>query len=147
MSPPQLAIALPLPILNPMPVKGKGRPKGALGNTTRLTNTRRDPSAWELPLSSAPAVLQGPKASAFQLSIVRSGPSSTAVAIARLASGHQDPYIPGTRRERVYMQGMSSVYQTDSTVDASIVAEGVIGRDVISGVEVYTQDAEFELDE
>ena len=103
-----------------MLVKGKGRPKGALGNTTnvassRPTNTRRDPSAWELPSSSAPAVLQ---ASAFQPSVVHSGLSSTATAMARLASGHHEP---GTLPESVYMHGMSSVYQTDSTVDATVV--------------------------
>ncbi len=111
---PQPAIPLPLAILNPMPVKGKGRPKGALGNITsiassRPTNTRQDPSAWELPSSSAPAILQGPRASAFQPFVVPSGLSSTAIAIARLASGHQDLYEPGTRRERAYMQGKESV--------------------------------------
>ena len=45
------------------------------------------------------------------------------------------------------MQGISSVYQTDSTVDATTAAEGAIRRDVIGGVGVYTQDAEFEVDE
>ena len=44
-TPAQPAIPLPLLILNPMRVKGKGRPKGALGNAIRATNTRRDPSA------------------------------------------------------------------------------------------------------
>jgi hypothetical protein len=39
---------------------------------------------------------------------------------------------------------MLSVYQTDPTVDATIAAKGT---NIVSGVEVYTQDAEFELDE
>ena len=67
--------------------------------------------------------------------------------MARLVSGHQDLYEPGTRRERAYMQGMSSVYRTDSIVDATTVAEGAMRRDVIGGIDVYTQDAEFEFDE
>jgi hypothetical protein len=137
----QPIISLPLPILNPMLVKGKGRPKGALGNTVRATNTRRDLSAWELPSSSAPVILQKPPASPAQLSIGRTTRSSTAIAMARLANGHQDPYEPG-RHERAYMHGISSIYQTDSTVDATIVTAGAIQGDVISGVEVYTQDAE-----
>lgn len=45
----------PLPILNPVYVKGKGRPKGALGGSRAPpSSTRRDPSFWELPSSSAP---------------------------------------------------------------------------------------------
>jgi hypothetical protein len=47
-----------LPVLNPLVVKGKGRPRGALG-TGRVapTSTRRDPSAFELPSSSVPPAL------------------------------------------------------------------------------------------
>jgi hypothetical protein len=46
----QLNISHPLPVLNPLPVQGKARPRGALGGIVRPTNTRRLPSAFELPL-------------------------------------------------------------------------------------------------
>jgi hypothetical protein len=49
---------LALPVLNPLVVKGKGRPRGALGTgRVTLTSTRREPSAFELPSSSAPPAL------------------------------------------------------------------------------------------
>jgi hypothetical protein len=48
-----------LPVLNPLIVKGKVRPRGALGTRSRVapTSTQRDPSSFELPSSSAPPVL------------------------------------------------------------------------------------------
>jgi hypothetical protein len=51
-----------LPVLNPLIVKGKGRLRGALGTRSQvtLTSTRRDPSSFELPSSSAPPVLNRP---------------------------------------------------------------------------------------
>ena len=51
--------APPLPVLNPLVVRGKGRPRGALGTRGRVapTSTRREPSAFELPSSSAPPAL------------------------------------------------------------------------------------------
>jgi hypothetical protein len=46
------------------------------------------------------------------------------------------------------------VYQADSTVDSTKAATAAIGsgvtaleREVISGIKVYTWDAEFELDD
>jgi hypothetical protein len=60
----------------------------------------------------------------------------------RLANRHQDLYKPGTRHERAYMHSILSIYQTDSTVDAIIVTTGIIQGDIISRVEVYTQDVE-----
>ena len=50
--------APPLPVLNPLVVKGKGRPRGALGTGSRVapTSTRREPSSFELPYSSAPCL-------------------------------------------------------------------------------------------
>ncbi|RFU25063.1 hypothetical protein B7463_g11275, partial [Scytalidium lignicola] len=51
------------PILNPQVVRGKGRPKGALGRgqkstTNTISSTKRLPSAFELPTSSAPPALE-----------------------------------------------------------------------------------------
>ena len=65
----------------------------------------------------------------------------------RLELGHRDLYEPGTRRERAYMQGISSVYQTDSTEDATTITAATMQKEVIGGIEVYTQDADFELDD
>ena len=125
---------------------------------SRITesSTQRHPSSWELPSSTAPAALNRPKSPLRQLFIVNSGLkrlSTTAVAIAQLEGGYYDQYEPSTRRERGYMCGMSSIYQDDCMVDAAIIAANVMSqtiiaekRDVVSGVEVFTQDAEFDLD-
>jgi hypothetical protein len=66
--------------------------------------------------------------------------------MARLQTGYIDLYEPGTRRERGYMSGISSVYKDGSIEDASTVAALVIQKEVIGGIEVHTQDAEFEWD-
>ena len=73
-------------------------------------------------------------------------PSSTACAMALIHNGYSDPYEPGTKRERAYMAGISSIYQDDCIEDAAIVASNTM-KELISEIEVYTQDAEFELDE
>jgi len=79
--------------------------------------------------------------------------------MARLAAGHLDQYEPGTRRERGYMCGITSVYKDDCIEDAATVAATVLQESTIdatadrtanrvsniSGVEVYTQDAEWDL--
>jgi hypothetical protein len=104
----ELGISHPLPVLDPLPVQGRGRPRGALGGISRPTNTRRLPSAFELPSSSAPpAINTGP---AERLYIVQSG-------LTRLEMGHQDLYEPGTQRERGYMHSMSSLFDSESMVD------------------------------
>jgi hypothetical protein len=56
--------------------------------------------------------------------------------------GYSDPCEPGTKRERAYMAGISSIYQDDCIEDAAIVAGNTM-KELIS----ETQDAEFELDE
>ncbi|CZT45192.1 uncharacterized protein RSE6_05481 [Rhynchosporium secalis] len=105
------SIPLALPLLNPLKVKGKGRPKGALGGRVAPSNTRWDPLFFELPSSSAPVSLR-------QLSIVQISLLSTVIAIQRLE---------------------------DSIVDATTASESLIQRDIIRGIEVYTQDAEARL--
>ena len=49
-------------VLQPLVIRGKGRPKGALGGVSHKSkgvhDTRRLPSAFELPSSSAPAVIE-----------------------------------------------------------------------------------------
>jgi hypothetical protein len=46
---PDVVTLCPLPILNPLPIQGRGRPRGALGGVSRVapTNTRRLPCAFE----------------------------------------------------------------------------------------------------
>jgi len=72
-------------------------------------------------------------------------PSSTSLAIARIAARHSDQYEPGTQRERGYMRGLSTVYRDDHIEDAATITEQIQGQ-VIDGIEVFTQDAEFEID-
>ena len=49
-------------VLEPLVIRGKGRPKGALGGVSHKSkgvhDTRRLPSAFELPSSSAPAAIE-----------------------------------------------------------------------------------------
>ena len=138
------------PVLNPICIKGKGRPRGVLGGVSRIpeSSTRRNPSNFELPSSSAPPVLSRSDSSIGQLFVVNSGlkrPTSTSLAMARLADGYVDQYEAGTQRERGYMRGISSIYRDDSLDDTAMVIEK-IQQEVIGGIEVYTQDGDFELD-
>jgi hypothetical protein len=124
-------ISHPLPVLNPLPVQGRGRPRGALGGVVQPTSTRREPSLfeYETPPSSAPPTVNRPPQE--RLYIVNSG-------LSRLENGHQDLYEPGTQRERAYMRGLSSIYQTDSIVDAATAAAAAVEGDVIDVIEVDT---------
>jgi hypothetical protein len=121
-------------ILNPAVVRGKGRPRGALGgvNPSRggraALSTQRNLSAFEIPSSSAPAQLQTP---------LLLPPTSTTIAVQRLENGHVDEYEPGTRRERVYQAGISSIYHHDHLDEATTTVARVVEY-------VYTQDAEGE---
>jgi hypothetical protein len=115
-------------------MQGRGRPRGALGGLVAPTSTRREPSDFELPSSSAPPVLNRPTE---RLYIVNSG-------LSRLQNGHQDPYEPGTRGERLYMRGLSSIWQTDSIVDVATAAVALMEREVISGIEVDEDTIEVE---
>ena len=118
------AISHPLPILNSLVVQGKGRPRGALGiGRVAPTSTQREPSAFELPSSSALPAL----APRERLYIVNSG-------LSRLQNGHQDPYEPGTQGERGYMRGLSSIWQTDSIGDTATATAELMDREVIEEV-------------
>jgi hypothetical protein len=133
-------------------IRGKGRPRGALGGILRIaeSSTRRNPSSWELPSSSAPPVLDRPRSPTEQLFVINSGRNrltSTALALSRLDNGHVDTYEPGTLRERGYMSGISSIYKDDCIEDSATVAVTAMKRDIIRSIEVFSQDAELELDD
>jgi hypothetical protein len=130
------AISHPLPVLNPLVMQGRGQPRSALGIRGRVapTSTRQEPSAFELPSSSAPPAFQAPQE---RLYIVNPG-------LSRLQNGHQDAYEPGTQGERSYMQGLSSIWQTDSIVDVATAAVAFMEREVISGIEVDEDTIEVE---
>jgi hypothetical protein len=64
--------------------------------------------------------------------------------MARLRTGYIDLYKPGTRRERGYISGITSVYKDDCMDNASTIASSAIQKEVIGGIEVHTQDVEFE---
>jgi hypothetical protein len=66
--------------------------------------------------------------------------------MALIHNRYSDPYEPGTKRARAYIAGILSIYQDDCIEDTAIVASNTI-KELISEIEVYTQDAEFELDE
>jgi hypothetical protein len=125
-TPSGLAISHPLPVLNPLVIQGRGRPRGALGGVIRPSSTRREPSAFEIPVlpSTVPSIpTEG-------LYIVNSG-------LTRIDQGHQDLYEPGTQLERGYMRGVSLAYQVDSTQDAaSIAALAIEAMGVIEEVEI-----------
>lgn len=120
------AISHPLPVLEPLVMQGRGRPRDALGiGRVAPTSTRREPSAFELPSSSAPPAFEAPQE---RLYVVNSG-------LSRLQNGHQDPYEPGTQAPRAYMRGLSSIWQTD-LFDVATAAVELIEREVVSGIEV-----------
>ena len=118
-----------VPVLDPLPVQGRGRPRGALGGTTR--STRRDPSAFEIPSSSAPPALSRPPQEPLQgpIFIVNSG-------LRRLDQGHQDLYEPGTQLERAYMRGIGSVYQGEVSEDAATAAARAIEGGIVEEIEL-----------
>jgi hypothetical protein len=124
-------ISHPLPVLNPLPIQGRGRPRGALGGVARVapTSTRREPSSFETPSSSAPPTFN--RLPQERLYIVNSG-------LTRLQNGHQDLYEPGTQRERAYMRGLLSIYQADSIVDSATATANVVEKGLIEDIE--TQD-------
>ena len=103
------------PILNPVRIKGKGRLRGTLSSVLRIieSSTKRLPSSFELPPSSVLAILDRLKSLTKQVFIVQIGlkqPSSTVRVMTIIENGYADPYEPGTRRERVYIYSISSVY-------------------------------------
>ena len=139
-------ISTPLPLLNPVLIKGKGRPRGALGGVSRIpeSSTKRHPSAFELPSSSAPPILKRSTPSSEKVFIVYSGPSSTIMGMSRIKAGHQDLYEPGTRRERAYMSKISSIYQTDSILDSMTIADNLVLNETQDCIEVEMEVAEVE---
>jgi hypothetical protein len=121
-----LELSRPLPVLNPLVIQGRGRPRGALGGVVRPTNTRREPSSFENPPSSAPPAFNHPQE---RLYIVNSG-------LTRLDNGYQDTYEPGTLAERAYMRPMASIYQPNSMEDAATVAGRLMEEEVLECIEV-----------
>jgi hypothetical protein len=130
----------PLPdslILEPLRIKGKGRPKGALGSVSREPqwSTRRYPSTFESPSSSAPSALCSNREQLTSLYIVpglpqqlpnqqlphrpyplskihENGLTTTELGLVRMKE-IGDIYEPGTQRERGYMRSISSIWNTD----------------------------------
>jgi MULE transposase domain len=109
-----LSITRTLPVLDPIPIQGRGRPRGALGGV-RPSNTCREPSVFEIPSSSAPPIMNQPSSERLyivdsRLNLVAdSGLNSVADSgldsgLARLEGGHVDLYQPGTQMERAYMR-------------------------------------------
>jgi hypothetical protein len=122
-------------LLDPLVVKGKGRPKGSKGKGKNMgeSSTRRDPSlfeheAIELPSSTAPAALEtrkpmpptssseepttiqirreiGPKWDTVENSFM-ANLTTTALGILRGAGSDEDPYEAGTLRERAYLRSL-----------------------------------------
>ena len=127
--------------MEPLVICGKGRPKGALGGSHKskgVHDTRRLPSAFELPSSSAPAAIETQPGPREQLYIVQSGLSMTSLAMSRLRDGQVDMYEPGTVRERAYIRGISSIYHTDSMVDLdpATIADNLIQNETQDCIEV-----------
>jgi hypothetical protein len=129
---------LAMVVLNPLVIRGKGRPKGALGGQDRTakSSTKRLPSAFELPPSTAPAALGRPQSPLEQFFVVQSGLSSTVIGMSRFGSGHVDTYEPGTARERQYMSGLSSVYKDDCIEDIAKLADKAMENETQDCIEV-----------
>ena len=141
-----------------MPIRGRGRPHGALGGASRVpeSSTKRLPSAFELQ-GECPLIFEAPPSTAPAALTVPNQLSTTSLAMARLQAGHVDLYKPGTIRERGYMHGISSVFKDDSINNSTEIALRVIEKDdnpiesqlttiVVDTGDMHTQDAEFEWD-
>jgi MULE transposase domain len=126
-------------VLEPLAIRGKGRPKGSLGtgaSANGIHTTKRLPSAFELPSSSAPAALDIRPARQEKLFIAQTGLSTTSLGMSRIEGGHVDMYEPGTIRERAYMRGIASIYQTDSIVDSAKLANNLVQNETQDCIEV-----------
>ncbi|RFU33692.1 hypothetical protein B7463_g2586, partial [Scytalidium lignicola] len=143
------------PILNPQVVRGKGRPKGALrrgqkSTTNTISSTKRLPSAFELPTSSAPPALEAlaSRSSAQsteltpekELYVTRFGRTATRVGIQRIQEIGGDMYEPGTAWERGYQRGISSIYHTDSMEETAKLADEAMLASETWDVVQETQD-------
>lgn len=135
---PQAALPATSMVLEPLRLRGKGRPKGALGGVSRVpkSSTRRNPSAFELPSSSAPPVLAS-NSRQFQ----QSTPSmTTSLALARMEAVGRDTYEPGTMRERACLRAISSIWNTDHI-------EGDTMEVIEQAMELGTEDDNTSSDE
>ena len=164
-----VATRLPHRILDPVPIRGRGRPRGALVGVSWVpkSSTKRLPSAFELqgeppsifedPPSTAPTALSVPTPSILKSIPVPNQLLTTSLAMARLQAVHVDLYEPGTIREKGYMHGISSVFKDDSMEDGAEIAGRVIKKDeqpiesqmttiVVDTGDMHTQDAGFEWD-
>lgn len=128
-------------MLHPEVVRGKGRPKGALGesrtsNSSTISSTKRLPSAFELPSSSAPPASAAPMlcpataegvvskvSPQIELYVTRFGRTATRIGMQRIQDIGEDIYEPRTAWERVYQLGMSSNYHTDSKEETAKLAD------------------------
>ena len=64
-----------------------------------------------------------------QTSTVQTSLSTTALAMQRIKLGQRDLHEPGTRRERAYMQGISSVYNPwNDYVSVRHIGQNIIAR-------------------
>jgi hypothetical protein len=126
-----------LPILDPLVIQGRGRPRGALGGVARVapTNTRREPSAFEIPSSSAPPTVNQPSE---RLYIVNSG-------LTRLQNGHQDLYEAGTQGGRAYIRGLSSIWQADGLDIGAAATELIESEAIEEGVDEEVDEGVIEL--
>ena len=131
-----LTIPSARPILNPVRIKDKGRPYSALSNISRTikSSTKRLPSSFELPSSSAPATLSQPRSPTKQLFVVHidlKRPSSTARAMTKIKNGYIDPYEPGTRKEQAYICDISSIYQENNIKGAAIITAATLEDTIV----------------
>jgi hypothetical protein len=133
----------PLPVLDPLYVRGRGRPYRALGSiatsgSIRATLTCREPSAFEALSSSALSTYHRTDIQTGQVYIVPRRAITAVAAIERLESSYIDLYKAGTRPERAYMGSISGLYQGNMADSASVASE-VIQRDLISSLEQETE--------
>jgi hypothetical protein len=125
-------------VLNPLVVREKGRLKGALGGQDRIakSSTKRLPSAFKLPPSTAPTALDrsySPQEHALCSTIWPVIDCHWNVTIWKWACG---TYEPGTPRERQYMSGLSSVYKDDCMEDTAKLADEAMENETQNSIDV-----------
>ncbi|RFU26621.1 hypothetical protein B7463_g9713, partial [Scytalidium lignicola] len=125
-------------MLDPIVIRGKGRPKGTLGRGKGIaeSSTKRLPSDFELPPSTTPAAVDLSPIPKEQLYISPS--STTRLSMLRFEQGHIDNYEPGTVRERGYMRGISSIYKDDYVESSANIADKAMLNETQDCIEVET---------
>jgi hypothetical protein len=103
----------PIGPFDPLPIKAKGGPKGALGLEKSTHNTRREPCLFE-------RVKEIEEAEARNALILQPPPSTAPAVMHTNNPQDDDLYEPGTKNPRAYMRAFITTEDMESDTEGSI---------------------------